>query len=394
MFPSNQNLCCIMRILNCLFVAVSFVIGMVGCGPRASDADDAQVPTVRLSMDEAPLADTVAGRLFRNPSYVTLRGRMLGSISQLLDWRDRYVIFDRKQNYVYLFDTTGQFIRQVGQVGKGPREYVRLSGVALAGDTLVFYADQPNKLMYYDRAGDFLGERPIARRYCFLEGIGYGGADGRVYGVMPANRGTSGYTVARLTEDETDGADFLPFKEWPAAVTAGAILTAADSGVLWISRPFDNRVYRVDRTNGEPRAVFRLDFGAGNMPAGYTEGLDDYDVILKASKEGIVFHAARPCQVGDRLLIGTFGNYFLIDLADGTARKVESIAVGDGVEGQFWSYVPMEYQSRRLVLQLIPERVQALAGMGRMKVTPQMDSLLQANGKLENPILMIYELED
>lgn len=394
MFPSNQNLCCIMRILNCLFVAVSFVIGMVGCGRSASDADDAQVPTVRLSMDEAPLADTVAGRLFRDPSYVTLRGRMLGSISQLLDWRDRYVIFDRKQNYVYLFDTTGRFIRQVGQAGKGPREYVRLSGVALAGDTLVFYADQPNKLMYYDRVGDFLGERPIARRYCFLEGIGYGGADDRVYGVMPANRGASGYTVTRLTEDGTDGADFLPFEEWPAAVTAGAILTAADSGVLWISRPFDNRVYRVDRTNGEPRAVFRLDFGAGNMPAGYTEGLDDYDVILKASKEGVVFHAARPCQVGDWLLIGTFGNYFLIDLADGTARKVESIAVGDGVEGQFWSYVPMEYQSRRLVLQLIPERVQALAGMGRMKVTPQMDSLLQANGELENPILMIYELED
>ncbi len=378
---------------SCLVVGLT-VLWAAGCGRSASDADEAQVPTVRLSMDEAPLADTVAGRLFRNPSYVTLRGRMLGSISQLLDWRDRYVIFDRKQNYVYLFDTTGQFIRQVGQAGKGPREYVRLSGVALAGDTLVLYADQPNKLMYYDRAGDFLGERPVARRYCFLEGIGYGGADGRVYGVMPANRGTSGYTVARLTEDGTDGADFLPFEEWPAAVTAGAILTAADSGVLWISRPFDNRVYRVDRTNGEPRAVFRLDFGAGNMSAGYTEGLDDYDVILKASKEGVVFHAARPCQVGDRLLIGTFGNYFLIDLADGTARKVESIAVGDGVEGRFWSYVPMEYQSRRLVLQLIPERVQALAGMGRMTVTPQVDSLLQANGELENPILMIYELED
>lgn len=378
---------------SCLVVGL-VLLWVAGCGRSASDADEAQVPTVRLSMDEAPLADTAAGRLFRKSSYVTLRGRMLGSISQLLDWRDRYVIFDRKQNYVYLFDTTGQFIRQVGQAGKGPREYVRLSGVALAGDTLVLYADQPNKLMYYDRAGDFLGERPVARRYCFLEGIGYGGADGRVYGVMPANRGASGYTIARLTEDGTDGVDLLPFEEWPAAVTAGAILTAADSGVLWISRPFDNRVYRVDRTNGEPRAIFRLDFGAGNMPAGYTEGLDDYDVILKASKEGVVFHAARPCQVGDRLLIGTFGNYFLIDLADGMARKVESIAVGDGVEGQFWSYVPMEYQSRRLVLQLIPERVQALAGMGRMTVTPQVDSLLQANGELENPILMIYELED
>lgn len=181
-----------MRPVCYLLVAGYLVLGMIGCGPRASDADDAQVPTVRLSMDEAPLADTVAGRLFRNPSYVTLRGRMLGSISQLLDWRDRYVIFDRKQNYVYLFDTTGQFIRQVGQVGKGPREYVRLSGVALAGDTLVLYADQPNKLMYYDRVGDFLGERPIARRYCFLEGIGYGGADDRVYGVMPANRGGFG----------------------------------------------------------------------------------------------------------------------------------------------------------------------------------------------------------
>lgn len=361
------NIVLCMRHFCCCLVVGLAVLWAAGCGRSASDADEAQVPTVRLSMDEAPLADTAAGRLFRNPSYVTLRGRMLGSISQLLDWRDRYVIFDRKQNNVYLFDTTGQFIRQVGQAGKGPREYVRLSGVALAGDTLVLYADQPNKLMYYDRAGDFLGERPVARRYCFLEGIGYGGADGRVYGVMPANRGASGYTIARLTEDGTDGVDFLPF---------------------------DNRVYRVDRTNGEPRAVFRLDFGAGNMPAGYTEGLDDYDVILKASKEGVVFHAARPCQVGDRLLIGTFGNYFLIDLADGMARKVESIAVGDGVEGQFWSYVPMEYQSRRLVLQLIPERVQALAGMGRMTVTPQVDSLLQANGELENPILMIYELED
>lgn len=377
-----------------LLCLIAWVAGLLSCGPRGSDADDARVPTIRLSMDEAPLADTAAGRLFRHPEYVILRGPMLGSISQLLDWDDRYAIFDRKQNYVYLFDTSGQLIRRVGQVGKGPREYVRLSGVALAGDTLVLYADQPNKLMYYDRAGDFLGERPVAQRYCFLEGIGRGGADGSIYGVMPANRRASGHTVVRLTEDATDGADFLPFEDWPAAVTAGAILTAADSGVLWISRPFDNRVYRVDRTNREPQAVFRLDFGAGNLPAGYTEGIDDYDLILKASKEGIVFHAARPCQLGDRLLIGTFGNYFLIDLADGTARKVETIAAGDGIEGQFWSYLPMEYQSRRLVLQLIPERARALAEQGRMTIAPPMDSLLRANAELENPILMMYELAD
>lgn len=349
------------------------------------------MPTVRLSMDEAPLADTAAGRLFRNPSYVMLRGRMLGSISQLLDWRDRYVIFDRKQNNVYLFDTTGQFIRQVGQAGKGPREYVHLSciGFDIDNDWLMLYADQPDKILYYDREGKFVKEEPNRSGIVFNRGIT--GRNGQVYGVQSANRGETGHTLFRIDKDG-GVIPFLPFKDWPASISRGSYMTAADSGVLWISRPFDNRVYRLDPEADGPKTIYAFDFGRGNMPEGYVAGQDDYSAIMRAEEEQKVYHVTKLSRLGRYLFFtATGGDGWLLDVSTGGVQKLATVPATGGLQLEIWSYMPLEYQQNKAVLQILPMDAVEDGNAARL---PVVDSLNRENVEFQNPILVIYEVEN
>lgn len=356
--------------------------------PERGETEEA---VVTFDQKAQALSDTAAARIFMDPAYLTLHGALIGEIERILDWGDRYVIFDRKQSCVYLFDTTGQLIRQVGRQGKGPQEYIRISGVALANDTLVLYADNPNKMLCYDRQGQFVREYPVDRRFCFLEGMAYGGT-GCFYGVQPANRGASGHTIGVI--GPTGTADYLPFSDWPAPLVGGLIVTAADSNRIWISRPFDPYLYRVDGSHPEPEAFLRFDFGTGNFSHGYATGVEDFDLVMKAMKERVVLHCASVCQIGRWLMLRAMPDYWLLDPDSRTARKIDRIDAGGGLVVYARSYVPIEYQTRKIAVQIDPIDIEQRIEQGALERTPTIDSLLRINRKDQNPILVLFHIPE
>lgn len=365
------------------------ILGLTSCGSGQPTKNTASPTVVRIDRNTEPLAADTVAAIFTSPSYVVLKGALLGDPKRILRWDDKYVIHDRKQNRVYLFDTTGQLIRQVGQQGKGPREYIQVSGTAIHNDQLVLYADRPSKLMFFDRQGEFLNEKPLGNEYCFTEGIVSGG-DGCLYGVMTGNRGDNGHTAFRIQDDGI--VPLLPYEQWPASVTGGTVMTAADKGTIWLSRPFDYNIYRIDPETNEPESAFRLDFGSGNMPERYAEGVDDFDLIMRANKEKIVLHCAKPCQVGRYLLLSTMPDYWLLDTDNGTVRKIGDIPADGGANVHARNYFPIEYQTDRIAITIDPLRTEDAIEKGEIARTPVLDSLLKANSEFQNPILVVYTI--
>ncbi len=372
--------------LRIAIVAVC-VIGVASCGTKQTE--EPVVPVVRVDLDMAALSEEEAGQIFTDPSYVVLRGVLLGQIEQILDWGDRYVIYDQKQEKVYLFDTLGQLICPVGAQGKGPHEYVQLGGIGLNGEELVLGSILPHRLMFFDKNGNFLRDEPT-ESVVFNKGIACSG--GKIYGVSSCNRGESGYTVRRI--DSGLDTPYLPRENCPASIAGGAYQSVADSGIIWISRPFDNRVYRIDPQNNGPEPVFEFDFGNGNIPESYTDGINDVEVIMNARKENKVFHAARPCQIGQQLMVGTGGNYLLVDLTDGEVRRIQDIPVCEGLTINPWGYVPLAYQHRRIAMQVDPLYANEDIEKGHISHSSTLDSLMSANSEYQNPILVVFNVAD
>lgn len=379
-----------MRTFGYLLAVGWAVLGLIGCGPGRRTQED--VPVVEIDLGQEPMTDSATAAVFRNPSYLVLKGAMLGTITQMLDWGDRYAIFDREQNYAYLFDTAGQLIRRVGQIGKGPREYVHLSCIGLDHDNdwLMLYADRPDKIVYYDREGKFVKEELNRSGIVLNRGITV--RNGQMYGLQSSYRGETGHTLFRIDADG-GSTPFLPFEDWPASISRGAYMTAADSGTLWISRPFDNRVYRLDPEADGPKTVYLFDFGSGNIPEGYVERQDDYSAIMQAEEEKKVYHVTKLSRLGRYLFFTAVGSDgWLLDISTDRVRKLTTVPATGGLQLGIWSYIPLENQHNKAVLYILP--ADATEESGEANRLPVLDSLHRANAEYQNPILVIYDVEN
>ncbi len=76
---------------------------------------------------------------------------------------DKVFILDLGNEKIYLFDTNGKFIRQIGQKGKGPQEYIggRDLHVSADGET-IFLMSTPMQTIYtFSLSGELIGKTKI-----------------------------------------------------------------------------------------------------------------------------------------------------------------------------------------------------------------------------------------
>ncbi len=68
---------------------------------------------------------------------------------------DKIIIADSKHN-VFLFDTTGKFVKRIGIKGKGPGEYQTIFGYSFDHSTGNIHLSSPQNTMVYDINGDYI----------------------------------------------------------------------------------------------------------------------------------------------------------------------------------------------------------------------------------------------
>lgn len=90
---------------------------------------------------------------------------IMGNISQLIPYDDKFFIFDSES--VFIFNSSGDFLNKISNLGKGPGEYVLplFFTIDRFKDEILIYDDKISKILYYDLNGKWLREHFVKYRF-------------------------------------------------------------------------------------------------------------------------------------------------------------------------------------------------------------------------------------
>ncbi|MBQ8593571.1 MAG: 6-bladed beta-propeller [Bacteroidaceae bacterium] len=213
---------------------------------------------------------------------------LIGEVDKLYMTADYIIVYDQRNNRIFLFDKAGNFVRQIGQKGDGPEEYNAFSDVVYDYQTERIYAFERfrEKMYVYSLEGTL--EKVIPSEFGFNSFIksekGYWIYScfkknnpehhllmhvdeelSQVYGrFFPQENINTVHFTSRFTENRTDGSRYFYFD---------------GSDVIW----------RLSDT-AEPFA--HVDFGAGTLPyeeMACAKDIDSYDKLVhRATHVGFI----------------------------------------------------------------------------------------------------------
>jgi len=104
-------------------------------------------------------------QLFDTVRYVKLETKddiLVASIAKIQFFKNNFYILDSKQNVLFVFSETGNFLRKIGEIGDGPGEYHRIADFDLNNDQI--YLFDPNKnVLKYDLTGNYIENYPLRK---------------------------------------------------------------------------------------------------------------------------------------------------------------------------------------------------------------------------------------
>ena len=81
------------------------------------------------------------------------------SMAHIILLNDDFIFFNSKRN-LYTFDYTGKFLHQIGEIGQGPRDFLRLYDFFLNKDEPTIFISDVHKVLEYDFHGNFIHSFP------------------------------------------------------------------------------------------------------------------------------------------------------------------------------------------------------------------------------------------
>ena len=88
---------------------------------------------------------------------------LLGTIDKLIEFNERIYVLDKMRKSVLVFDSVGNYLHRIGNVGDGPGEYSALSDFSLnesTGD--VYLLTNSSEVYIYDSGGNYLTKKKIS----------------------------------------------------------------------------------------------------------------------------------------------------------------------------------------------------------------------------------------
>jgi hypothetical protein len=150
------------KVLILIYISI-----LIACKQKNVIDDNAE--TIKFSFTENPSYEKV----FTKTTIIPLETKdncLISKISQMEIKDDKIFILDCKLNSLYVFNINGKFLNRIGNIGKGPGEYIRPRYFFLdKREKLVKVFDAPmTKLMSFDYTGKFVKEIRLKK---YLRGI-------------------------------------------------------------------------------------------------------------------------------------------------------------------------------------------------------------------------------
>ncbi|WP_298652595.1 6-bladed beta-propeller [uncultured Proteiniphilum sp.] len=190
-------------------------------------------------------------------------GSFIREISRIYKTNDYIFILDKSLDKICIFDTQGNYLYKIEDIGNGPREYLSLMDFCLDAEKeeILLLCDRPYKIMRFKYNGQFVNE--IRNDGLFMN---IAMNDGYIY----CNRFESSksdlnkYEIWCMSRDGEQLGNLLEKRDNIANKLYHTGNSLSRSKHLYYTRRFDNRVYQV--TKEELTEKYTMDFGRFNVP--------------------------------------------------------------------------------------------------------------------------------
>jgi hypothetical protein len=195
---------------------------------------------------------------------------------------------------VYVFDDNGKFIRRIGRRGRGPGEFLDISGVQFDREQQIVYIHDRERqtMMTFDLNGDLLAEK---RNDIWIDSFCKTPAGYWAY--VPNNTADEGPALLLLDDDFKSVKGEFFFQKAFFTTTFKPRFFENEAGEFYFSYPFDNVIYQL--SGNEPRPCFRVDFGNNTLPYDRVRKMTD-----QADFDGLIENGRYVGDVGDLVFCG------------------------------------------------------------------------------------------
>lgn len=120
---------------------------------------DRSTLSTKTTADYSELIDTVF--------YIPLETNIecpISIIDQIIIFNQNIYLTDWNTKQLYKFNNKGEFLKRVGDMGRGPEERLTLSHFEIINDEIVIWDGRSNQMFYYDLDGIFVRKQSIPMR--------------------------------------------------------------------------------------------------------------------------------------------------------------------------------------------------------------------------------------
>ena len=284
LFYSMHTKSCVMRyyIKNKTFVVIvvslAAIISLTSCrnGGKHSEVTPEIVVGVVAPNAGAYFDIEEIAELKKVIPLETSESVLMGEISKLEMNEEHIIVLDKRMRAVWLFGIDGKFLRQLGCLGNGPKEYASLDDIYYdKNKETVWIWDRVKQVMLeYDLSGELLNEISTA----FISNIFTKTDEGfwLYYSYLKNPDKNSVILVDNEMKHLENG--FFPLKE-SFPVSSKSEFTSWE-GQEYFCFPLSNILYSLKGTEMSPYIEF--DFGAQMLPYSKIASMtsDEYDTLL------------------------------------------------------------------------------------------------------------------
>ena len=233
-----------------------FILLLISC-QTAKNIKDTDIPTLTVDLDQAKtnvnLSDVVDTVDFI--PLETTESCLIRTIDKIIFTDSLIIILDGLQanGKVYVFDQKGHFLRTIGEIGRGPEEYLLGMDIQLLDDNIQIL-DNGSHIVTYSIQGDFISKQGLKKpAFKFI-------TDGEYYYMHGAEQGNtllvtdSSYQVIDsyfpYVNREINMLPLYPF--WNLG------------GSSFYMRPYDDMIYRLSQAG--PTSALWIDYLDKSIP--------------------------------------------------------------------------------------------------------------------------------
>lgn len=219
-----------------------------------------------LPNERDPLLSEIASDI-RFIKLKTDQDHLIGSIGSISRFNNKLLIVANQGKSLYIFTDQGDFVSEIGRIGKGPGEYLEIYGLSrdpISGHFFILDNGQV-KVLEYSPEGEFIKEKKLSFYATGLQATEYGFIfyTGSVYTYR------SNGCILNVTDREFN----VLSSHHPRAMDKGvpdrlkALYKSEDGLYYW--EPFWDTVYAFNGTITQPRYYFNM--GKKQLPKQFLE---------------------------------------------------------------------------------------------------------------------------